>query len=77
MRHDAEWGVGGLLVLGVVVAFWSVWESEESRKKRLLLQKQDAATDLERATRLEPKRQEKREQVAREQVDKEIREGLE
>lgn len=85
MRYGAEWGVGGLIVFGVTLAFWSIWESEESSKKRLLLQKQEAAidlerakqeaaTDLERATRLGPKLQKKRKQVAKEQVDKEIRE---
>jgi len=40
MKYDAEWGVGGLLVFGIAVAFWSVWESEESSKKRLLSQKE-------------------------------------
>lgn len=40
MKYGAEWGVGGLLVFGVALAFWSVLEPEASVKNRLLLQKE-------------------------------------
>lgn len=78
MRYDAEWGVGGLIVLLAFVAWGTVLESEKARDERLLRQQEsdeakrlpqekEAALDLERSRR----RKEKLWKDAVEQVNKE------